>query len=176
MTVKLIAAQSLNGVIGKAGRIPWRLPTDMAFFRRKTEGHIVVMGRKTYESIGKPLKNRRNIVLSRTVDSFGDGVEAYPSIEAAAEALADEERAGQDVYVIGGEALYEAFMPWADTVYLTVVEAVVSGDAHFPRLEGDWDVTLLEEHDEPPAPKAPSTGALEGPWYPHRIYEIRRPR
>ncbi len=173
MTVKLIAAQSLNGVIGREGRIPWRLPTDMAFFRKVTEGNIVVMGRKTYESIGKPLKNRRNIVLSRTVSDFGDGVEVFDSIQELTEAL--EGVTEQAVYVIGGEALYEAFMPSATTVYLTIVEAVVSGDAHFPRLQGDWDVTLLEAHAEPPAPKASPGGQVaEGPWYPHRIYEIRR--
>jgi len=191
--VKLIAAQSLNGVIGNQGRIPWRLPTDMAFFKRTTSGQVVVMGRKTFESIGKPLPNRRNVVLSRSLQALcgaerGDtelggtrfagsaptpgGIEVYASIPEFLDALAKTKPPEQDVFVIGGEEVYRAFLPMAEAVYLTVVEAVVAGDAYFPRIEGDWSVTLLEAHDERRA-GAPA-GAGGAPWYPHRIYEIRR--
>jgi len=173
--VTIIVAHSLNGVIGRQGRIPWRLPTDMAFFRRKTEGHVVVMGRKTYESIGKPLKNRRNVVLTRSPRPLGDGVEVYASVSEAMDAITRSKRPEQEIFVIGGEAVYSAFLPKARTAYLTLVEAVVAGDAYFPRLDGDWDVSLLEAHESPP-PAGEGAAGGSAPWYPHRIYELRRSR
>jgi len=164
MTVKLIAAQSLTGVIGKDGAIPWWLPTDMAFFKRTTMGHTVVMGRKTFESIGRPLAGRRNLVLTRDRSYKVDGVEVFHTLSAVQRI----EPQGH-LFVIGGESLYEIFLQTADEVYLTIVDAVVAGDAFFPRINGDWTVRLLEAHTEAPLNRAGSA-----PWFPHRIYSLTR--
>src|SRR5690625_4149017 len=134
MSFTIIVAHSLNGVIGNKGEIPWHLPSDFAFFRQKTEGHTVVMGRKTYESIGRPLPNRRNIVLSRHVHS-AQGVECFPRVEDLEESLAGTKGPNEKVFIIGGEAVYNYFIPKASEIYVTLVDAVVKGDTHFPRLD-----------------------------------------
>src|SRR5690625_2313347 len=101
MTYTIIVAQSLNGVIGRDGRMPWHLPTDLSFFRRTTEGHVVIMGRKTFESVGRPLPNRRNLVLSRSPDFSADGVETFSSVQTLKEHIVRTRRSGEDVFVIG---------------------------------------------------------------------------
>lgn len=139
-TYKAIAAMSANRVIGRDGALPWRLPEDMKFFRAQTTGHPIVMGRKTWDSLGRPLPNRRNIVLSRTMPA-AEGVEVVRSVEEL-DALGLE----GDVYVIGGAEIYRLLMPRCAAVYLTVLEAEAEGDAFFPPFEHDFSrVTVIQE-------------------------------
>ena len=137
MRIALIAAVSENGVIGRDGCLPWRLSSDLRHFRRVTTGKPVVMGRKTHESIGRPLPDRENIVVTRNADLAG--VTAAPDFESAlarAAALAGDVG---EVVAIGGEAIYRAALPLADRCYLTEVHATVEGDVYFPeRLRAEW--------------------------------------
>ena len=135
--VALIAARAANGVIGRDGGLPWRIPADMRHFRALTLGKPVLMGRKTFESIGRPLPRRRNIVVSRNPRFRYEGVQVAPDIEtgcALAVAAAAEMQAGE-VMVIGGEAVYAALLPRARRLYLTEVEAAIDGDAGFPAFD-----------------------------------------
>jgi dihydrofolate reductase len=129
--VALIAAVARNGVIGAGNSLPWQLPEDLRHFRTLTSGHTVIMGRKTWESIGKPLPNRQNIVVSRQAGLLIDGASVAHSLE---EALSLAVR--QDpVFVIGGEALYRSALPLAAVLYLTEIERDFPGDARFPAFE-----------------------------------------
>ncbi len=143
MLHSLIVAAAENGVIGRGNRLPWHLPADLAHFKRTTLGHPVIMGRRTWESIGKPLPGRRNIIVSRTPGFLAPGCEVVRDLDAAY-SLAEGE---PEAYVIGGTQLYEAALPGADRIYLTRVLANVDGDARFPDLRPDaWRETLLGEH------------------------------
>lgn len=126
---KAIAAMSLNRVIGAGGKIPWYLPEDFKWFKKVTTGHVVVMGRKTFESIGKPLPNRLNVVLSRSAFKH-NGVYAIKSL---AELVAF---AGQhEIFICGGAEVYRQTLPFCSDLYLTVVKRVVEGDTYFPAFE-----------------------------------------
>lgn len=127
----IVAAVAQNGVIGRGGALPWRLKSDLRHFRRLTTGHAVLMGRKTWESLGRPLPDRRNVVVSRDPSFTAPGAEVYPSLDAARVALADE----PVVFVIGGAQLYRQTLPFADRLVMTEVEAEPQGDAFFP----EWD-------------------------------------
>ena len=127
----LIAAVAQNGIIGRDNALPWRLKADLARFRSLTLGHPVLMGRKTWASLGKALPGRRNIVLSRSAGFAPEGAETYPSVVAALTALSGSER----VFVIGGAEIYRAFLPEADALFLTEVAAEPAGDAHFPEFD-----------------------------------------
>ncbi len=140
MIVSLIVAVAENGVIGRAGKLPWHLPEDLKRFKRLTVGHPVIMGRKTWESIGRPLPGRRNLVVSRTPGYAAEGAEVFASLDEALAAAAGED----EVFVIGGAALYAEAMPRADRLYLTRVHATVEGDVTFPGLDpAAW--TLVSE-------------------------------
>lgn len=128
--IVLIAAVARNGVIGRDNALPWRLKGDMQFFRRTTTGHTVVMGRKTWESLGRPLPNRRNVVVSRNPNFRAEGTERVGSL-AAALALAGE----GPIFVIGGAELYRQALPGADRLLITEVAAEVEGDARFPDFD-----------------------------------------
>lgn len=128
MKLALIVALARNRVIGTQGKLPWHIPEDLKRFKRLTMGHAVLMGRRTYESIGRPLPHRRFVVLSATPVP---GVETFASLDAALAILADQER----VFVIGGGTLYSALLPKADELYLTLVDRVVDGDTFFPPYE-----------------------------------------
>jgi len=145
MIVSLIAAVAENGVIGIENRLPWRLPLDLERFKALTWGHPLVMGRRTFESVGRALPGRRSIVLS------GDpGWSPPPGVERAhdfEEALALSGEA-KEVFVAGGEAVYRLALPRADRLYLTCVHADVEGDRHFPSFSPeDW--RLVEEEPHP---------------------------
>jgi dihydrofolate reductase len=128
--VSLIVAVSRNGVIGRENALPWRLPADLARFKALTLGKAVVMGRKTFESIGRPLPGRRNIVLSRSRADLA-GVDVVTEFDAA---LAATDPA-QELMVIGGAAVYRAALPFATRLYITVVEEQIEGDTLFPALD-----------------------------------------
>lgn len=144
LKLAIIAAIGKSRVIGKDGKIPWHISEDLKRFKRLTTGHTVLMGRKTWESLGKALPHRRNVVISsHTVP----GVEHYASVEAALTALKDQEK----VFVIGGARIYAELLEKADELYLTYVEKDVEGDAYFPSfqelLTNKFKAVSREQHD-----------------------------
>ncbi len=142
MTVTLIAAVAKDGVIGADGGIPWHLPEDFAHFKATTLGHTLVMGRATYESIGRPLPGRTTIVLTRDAHWHSDGVQTAASLE---EALA---MADGDVFVAGGAAVYLAALPYADEQLISEVDLSPAGDTFYPVFDREqWDEVGREAHD-----------------------------
>ena len=131
--IKAIVAMAENRVIGNAGTIPWHLPEDFKFFKATTMGHAILMGRKTFESIGKPLPGRENIVLSRTMPETA-GVIIIRSLDELKEP-AD----GRDLFVIGGEEVYRLLLPRVQELYVTKVPQVIEGDTSFPEFEWAFD-------------------------------------
>jgi dihydrofolate reductase len=129
--IVLIAALARNGVIGRGNALPWRLKADLVRFRETTLGHPVFMGRKTWESLGKPLPGRRNIVLTRQTGYIAQGAEVFTSVDEALEAAAGAAR----VFVIGGAEIYCALLPRASALLLTEIAADVEGDACFPAFD-----------------------------------------
>ncbi|MGL6335185.1 type 3 dihydrofolate reductase [Aeromonas jandaei] len=145
MKISMIAAMAHDRVIGKDNQMPWHMPADLAHFKRVTLGKSVLMGRKTFESIGRPLPGRRNLVISRNPDYQADGIEVVGSVEAALALLADNEVA--EVMVIGGGHLYAELLPKADCLYLTRIELMVEGDTRFPAFEDEqWQCVEREVH------------------------------
>lgn len=142
---KAIAAMSLNRVIGQAGEIPWHLPEDFKWFKQATMGHLLVMGRKTFESIGRPLPGRETLILSRS-GFTAPGTRTVP--DAAALAMLTEHDP-RDVWVAGGAEIYTLLLPLCDDLYLTQVKRIVPGDAFFPSFEADFEPvsTILENND-----------------------------
>ena len=133
--ISVVVAASTNNVIGADGGLPWRLPEDLKRFKEITMGKPIVMGRATWESIGRPLPGRRNIVITRQADYEADGCDVVASIEAALQLVADAD----EVMIIGGGKIYEQTLPMADRIYLTRVHATVEGDTFFPELDdGEW--------------------------------------
>ena len=133
----IVVAVAENGVIGASGELPWRISDDLRWFKRVTMGKPVIMGRKTYESIGKPLPGRKNIVLTRSDCDFAEGVARAATIDDARSMAAEEAIASgvTEVCVIGGAEIYAAALTWIDRIYFTLVRAEVEGDAHFPPLD-----------------------------------------
>ena len=142
MRVALILAKTTNDVIGHKGDIPWHLPDDMKFFRKKTLGKPVIMGRKTYDSIGKPLAGRQNIVLSNDQGFSPSGVVVVSDFDSAlwAAAYVDE------VMIAGGAQIYRMAMPLADRVYLTEIDANMDGDTKFQLNLGESFEEVCREH------------------------------
>lgn len=136
MKISLIVAMSKNRVIGRQNQMPWHLPDELKYFKRVTMGKPVVMGRNTFESIGKPLPGRPNIVVTRNAEYDADGISVVTSIEDALD-LADqlsEHDANAEVMVIGGAQIFAVTLPLADRLYLTEVQAIVDGDVFFPEF------------------------------------------
>ena len=127
----IIVARARNGVIGRDNALPWHLPEDLRQFKRTTTGHAVLMGRRTHESIGRPLPGRRNLVVSRTPGYASPGVEVFTSLPDALRACA----ADPEVFVIGGAQLYDAVLPLADRAIVTEIDLDADGDARFPALD-----------------------------------------
>lgn len=140
MTFSLIVATTQNNVIGKDNQMPWHLPADLAWFRQNTTGKPVIMGRKTFESIGRPLPKRINIVLSRQPFEH-EGVTWKDSLESAVDFVKDSE----EIVLIGGGELFKQYLPKADKLYLTQIQAEIEGDTFFPELNwNEWKI----EYDE----------------------------
>jgi dihydrofolate reductase len=159
MSVSLIAAIAANRVIGNRGALPWRLPDDLSRFRRLTKGHAVVMGHATFDSMGKPLSGRRNIVLTRAAGLRIPGCDIAHSLREALATAGD-----QETFIIGGAAIYALFMPLADRMYLTLIDAVVPGETLFPDVRWDeWRV--LSETPGRVDPRSP---------LPHRFVDYAR--
>lgn len=140
MKVSLVAAMAKNRVIGKDNQMPWRMPSDLQYFKKITLGKPVVMGRKTFESIGRPLPGRKNIVITRASSYQPEGVEVVSSPEAALLAAGQVE----EVMIIGGGQIYQHFMPLATDLHLTFIEAEPEGDAYFPELPGSFTQVKTE--------------------------------
>lgn len=146
MTLVLIAALASNRAIGRENRLLWRLPEDLKRFRALTSGHPVVMGRKTFESIGRPLPNRPNLVITRQPAWTAPGVQVFGSLEAALEA-ARVLPGSEEVFVIGGGEVYAQALPLADRLELTWVNGEFEADAFFPGFDPvEWIETAREEH------------------------------
>lgn len=137
MRISLIAAVAENGVIGREGGLPWRIPEDLKFFKATTLGKPVIMGRKTYISIGKPLPGRLNIVLTRDRTWHAQGVSTTHDLDRALRIAQDS--GADEAMIIGGADIYEMALPMADRIYLTRIEREFEGDALFPSLDPqDW--------------------------------------
>lgn len=155
--VYLVAAVAANGVIGADGKLPWRIPEDLRHFKALTLGHPVIMGRKTWESLGRPLAGRENIVVTRTPGYEAPGAHVAASLDGALALCAGE----PVVFVIGGSELYAAALPQADGLVLTEIERDYSGDARFP----EWDRSAWLETQ-----RKPQTGA-DGLRFDFVLYE-----
>ncbi|MCF6435427.1 MULTISPECIES: type 3 dihydrofolate reductase [Pseudoalteromonas] len=138
MIISMIAAMANNRVIGQDNKMPWHLPSDLKHFKRVTLNKPVVMGRKTFESIGRPLPGRRNIVITRSESYSASGVEVVSSPQAALELVSDAE----EIMIIGGGNIYEQFLPMCERLYLTFIDLDVAGDTCFPDYTkaGHWEV------------------------------------
>jgi dihydrofolate reductase len=140
---KAIAAMSLNRVIGAGNRIPWHLPEDFKWFKAMTTGHVIVMGRKTFESIGRPLPNRTTIVLSRSEFSF-PGVITVPGLDGI-----QPEIDGREYFICGGAEIYAQALPRCSDLYLTLVKREVEGDTFFPLFEEMFELaSVLQDNPE----------------------------
>ena len=148
MRISIIAAVAENGVIGRGGTLPWRLSDDLRRFKQLTMGHTIIMGRRTWQSIGRSLPGRRTVVVSRSPDfqSHVDGIKRFTSLD---NALRMAMAAGDDeAFIIGGAELYRESLNLADRLYLTRVCAAVDGDTSFPDVNwNDWQLVGSEEHD-----------------------------
>ncbi|MBZ0172889.1 MAG: dihydrofolate reductase, partial [Phycisphaerales bacterium] len=147
--ITLIAAVSENGVIGRDGELPWRLPADLRRFQRVTRGHQVVMGRRTFESLPAPLPDRRNIVVTNNRDYRAGGITVVHSLdEAIADAARHASSPDETLFILGGAVLYAAALPLADRLDLTRVEARVEGDTMFPGVDWScWRLIESERHE-----------------------------
>ncbi|MGQ5523824.1 dihydrofolate reductase [Chitinimonas sp. PSY-7] len=142
--LSLIAALARNYTVGIENRLPWHLSEDLKYFKATTSGHPIIMGRKTYDSIGRPLPGRHNIVVTRNPDWHVDGVTAVHSIQEAISAVGST----KEIFLIGGASLYAEALPMADRLYLTEIEADIDGDAFFPRWRPEQFKELRREHHQ----------------------------
>ncbi|NQY09859.1 MAG: dihydrofolate reductase [Flavobacteriales bacterium] len=144
MKLSIIVAISENGVIGHDNDLIWHLPADLKFFKETTTGHFIIMGRKTHESIGRPLPNRTNVVISRNEAYSNEGCENVTSIDTALELCKDED----EVFIIGGAQIYKESLAKVDYVYLTRVHDNFNGDVVFPEFDlNDWTEENSERHE-----------------------------
>ncbi len=149
MELAIIVAQSKNRVIGVNNDLPWRLPKDLQYFKKVTLGKPIIMGRKTFESIGKPLPGRANIVITSNKDCCIEGVQVVHSLEQAIEVGKVEavEQGQTEVMVIGGAQIYQQALSQCSKLYITEVDAVIEGDAHFPEVDyGQYHEVERENH------------------------------
>lgn len=134
----MIAAISKNNQIGADNKLPWHIPEDLRYFKEITLGHTLIMGRKTFESIGKPLPNRTNVILTRDRNFKAEGVFVVYSLEEALDFCKKQEAQGKKVFVAGGGEIYSLFLPFVDKLYLTLVDKEIEGDTNFPNYEKDF--------------------------------------
>lgn len=144
LKINLIVAAAENNAIGKDNKMPWHLPNDFKYFKKNTLEHSVVMGRKTFESIGKPLPERRNIILTRDMNySSEEEVDIANSIQEIINYCRDE----REIFIIGGAEVYKQALPIADKILLTRIHTSIDGDAFFPELlEHQWKLVSAEKH------------------------------
>lgn len=141
MRLSMIAAMAHQRVIGKDQKMPWQLPADLAFFKKTTMGCPILMGRKTYESIGRPLPGRLNLVVTRNPTLQIDGCEVVTSLEDAMVVAQEKSGDSEEVFITGGSHLYRSFLEQADRLYLTMIDAELEGDTFFP----DYSILKWQE-------------------------------
>ena len=152
MKISLIAAVAENGVIGRNNpngepELPWHLPDDFAFFKRKTSHHPIIMGRKSLDSLGKPLPNRTNIVITRNTNFKADGVTVVHTLDDAIIEAQQAERATDEIFIIGGAEIYKMALPMATTLHLTEIHRAYEGDAYFPTFDKrEWQEVSRRPH------------------------------
>ncbi len=141
--ISLLVAMDRNQLIGKNNDLPWRLPADLAYFKRVTMGHTIIMGRKTYDSIGRPLPGRENIIVTRDTSYKAEGCKVIHSIE---EIVKMNQQTDQELFVIGGAEIFKEILPHSDRLYITEINKEFEGDTYFPAFEKDkWKVTSREQ-------------------------------
>ncbi|MEK5442164.1 MULTISPECIES: dihydrofolate reductase [unclassified Fredinandcohnia] len=141
--ISLLVAMDRNQLIGKNNDLPWRLPADLAYFKRVTMGHTIIMGRKTYDSIGRPLPGRENIIVTRDTSYKAEGCKVIHSIE---EIVKMNQQTDQELFVIGGAEIFKEILPHSDRLYITEINKEFEGDTYFPAFEKDkWKVISREQ-------------------------------
>ncbi|WP_203363807.1 dihydrofolate reductase [Bacillus sp. REN10] len=161
--ISFIWAMDQNGVIGKDNQLPWRLPEDLKFFKETTMGHPIVMGRKTFESIGKPLPGRENVILTRDRHYEAEGCTVVYSVEELVQKAEQED----ELFITGGAEIFRLMLPFADRLYVTVIEESFDGDTYFPN-ELDWEDWELVS-------ATPGLKNEKNPYdYQFRIYEKKK--
>ncbi|GAB4004236.1 type 3 dihydrofolate reductase [Spirosoma migulaei] len=147
MKISLISAVADNGVIGLNNDMPWHLPDDFAFFKRKTSHHPIIMGRKSLEALGKPLPNRTNIVITRNPDFTAESVTVVHTLDDAIDKARKADRATDEIFVIGGAEIYKLALPIATTLYLTEIHQTFEGDTYFPAFnKSEWQEVSRRLH------------------------------
>ena len=148
MILSVIVAMAQNRVIGLNNQMPWHLPADLAWFKKNTLNKPVIMGRKTFESIGRPLPNRHNIVISRQIESIDNKISNVSWVKSIDEAISFAQKQQPDeVFIIGGGNIYKQVLPLIDRLYLTHIDAELQGDTYFPDyLPEQWQVIYQEDH------------------------------
>ncbi|MFC0189439.1 dihydrofolate reductase [Fictibacillus aquaticus] len=142
MEISMIAAMGSNRVIGKDNDIPWRIPRDWEYVKKTTSGHTIILGRKNYDSIGRPLPGRRNIVMTRDMNVRIEGCEMAWSVEDIFQMCAEEE----EIFIFGGEEIYKLFMTYAEKLYITKIHHAFKGDTFFPEWEeNEWEEVSVEK-------------------------------
>jgi len=140
--ISLIVAHDLNRVIGKDNKMPWHIPSELAYFKEKTMGKAIVMGRNTFESIGRPLPGRLNVVITRNTSFQHEGVTVVHSVE---DAIAVAQKYHEEVMIIGGEQIFKEVLAYADVLYVTNIEHQFEGDTFFPVYGNEWEITSSSE-------------------------------
>lgn len=154
--ISIIAAVSNNNVLGRDNQIIWQIPADLQYFKSITQGHVVIMGRKTFESLEKPLSNRTNIVVTRQHDYAGEGIIIAHSVQEAIKKARNFNE--EEIFIIGGGEIYRQCLPFTDRIYLTKIHAVYAGDTYFPEFDEDeWKVIKEEHHEADQKNKHPYT-------------------
>ncbi|MFC5560328.1 type 3 dihydrofolate reductase [Ureibacillus thermophilus] len=155
--ISLIVAHDKNRVIGYNNQMPWHLPGDLKYFKETTMGKPLIMGRKTFESIGRPLPGRRNIVITRNKEYHHEGIEVASSLEEALKLAGNAE----EIMVIGGEQIFKLALPIADRLYITQIHHEFKGDTYFPEYGDEWKIVSASEKYE----------TKEGYMYQYLVYE-----
>ena len=143
MKITLVAAIASNNVIGKENSLPWNIPEDLKRFKQMTSGHTILMGRKTFDSIGRPLPNRQNIVMTKDENFEREGIKVINGLDEALELI---KKSNEDVFVIGGSKIYELFEPVANSLAITRILKDFEGDAFFPDI--NWDLWQIEKEEK----------------------------
>jgi len=145
MGITIIVAQAKNRAIGINGALPWHLSADLKRFKRLTTGHTIIMGRKTWDSIGRPLPDRHNIVITRAQGLVLEGAQTVTNLAAAIQAASN----GSEKFIIGGAEIYNLAMPIVDTIEMTLIHQNIQGDTYFPTIEPDiWKASKRSEHQD----------------------------
>jgi len=140
--ISLIVAHDQNRVIGIDNKMPWHIPSELAYFKEKTMGKAIVMGRNTFEAIGRPLPGRLNVVITRNTSYERDGVTVVHTIDEAIQLATSHH---EDVMIIGGEQIFKEVLPYADLLYVTLIQHQFEGDTFFPSYENEWEVISTSE-------------------------------